>query len=76
MKVIRSEDKNFEEEKIKMFQPRTLNNEEQLKLVFSKLFTSLLLEHELEKDESKLIKKYTNIFMKEVKIRTKLREII
>ena len=72
MKVIKSEDKNFEEEKIEMFQPRTLNKEEQLRLVFSHLLTALILEVESGKDESKLEKKYTNIFMKEVKIRVKL----
>lgn len=72
IKVIRSGDKNFEEEKIKMFEPRTLTKEEQLKLVFSKLFTALFLEYQFERNEIKLIEKYTNISMKEVKIRIKL----
>ena len=75
VKVIRSGDKNFEEEKIKMFQPRTLNKEEQLRLVFSHSLTALISEVRSEvesgKDES-IIVKYTNIFMYEIKIRTKL----
>ena len=75
MKVIRQEDENFEEEKIEMFQPKTLDKEEQLRLVFSHLLAALILEVRSEvesgKDES-ITKKYTNIFMKEVKIRVKL----
>ena len=73
-KVIRSGDKNFKEEKVKMFEPKTLNKEEQLKIVFTHLFASMITEYIMlvvdEPDE--LIEKYTNIFMREVKIRTKL----
>ena len=70
-KVAKSEEK-IEEEKIKMFQPRTLNKEEQLKVVFNHLLTALILEVESGEDESKLEEKYTNIFMREIKIRVKL----
>ena len=44
--ILKDNDKNFEEEKIKMFRLGTkkakgLTKEEQLKLVFNKLFNSL-----------------------------------
>ena len=78
VKVIKQKDKNFEEEKIKMFEPRTLNKEEQLRLVFNHLLTALILEVKPEvesgKDESKLTAKYTNIFLYEIKIRVNLGE--
>ena len=68
------EDENFEEEKAKMFEPKTLNKEEQLRLVFNHLLHSLLVDYcmSISIDEDKLIAKYTNIFMKEVTIRVKL----
>lgn len=73
-KVIRSGEKNFEEEKPKMFKPRTLTKEEQLKTVFSHLLASMITEYIMLVDDEpdKLIEKYTNIFLKEVKIRVKL----
>lgn len=76
MKVIRSEDKNFEEEKIEMFQPETLSKEEQLKLVFNRLLTGIFVEYDMIQyggmSEEKLKNKYTNIFLREIKIRVKL----
>ncbi|GAG21627.1 unnamed protein product [marine sediment metagenome] len=70
-KVIRLGDKNFEEEKAKMFEPKTLSKENQLRIVFTHLLTAMLAESLLA-DENELVEKYTNIFLKEVKIRTKL----
>lgn len=69
MKVIRSGEKGFEEEKAKMFEP--LTKEEQLKVVFNHLLHSLLVDYcmSLSVDEDKLIEKYTKIFMREIKIR-------
>ena len=74
VKVIKSEDKNFEEEKIKMFEPKTLTKEEQLRLVFKHLLTAMIADFcmSVSVDEEKLIKKYTNIFLYEVRSRVKL----
>ena len=76
MKVIKSGDKNFELEKEKMFDipvKRGLDKEEQLRLVFTHLFTALFAEHECiqygGESEEELKKKYVNIFMYEIKIR-------
>ena len=80
-KVFRSGDKNFEEEKAKMFGEelnKGLTKEEQLKSVFTRLFAGLLIEYDLikfggaTKNETELKEKYTNIFLREVKIRVKL----
>ena len=73
MKVIRSGDKNFEEEKAKMFE---LTKEEQLRHVFNKLLTGLLIEYDMIQyggmSEEELKDKYAKIFLREVKIRVKL----
>ena len=70
--IFRSGEKGFEEEKRKMFQPRMLNwvhKEERLRLAFNHLLHSLLVDYymSLIVDEDKLIEKYTNIFMREIK---------
>ena len=67
VKVTRSGEKGFKEEKIKMFLP--LTKEEQLKEVFNRLLNNLILEAGIGKDEGKLIEKYTDIFMREIKIK-------
>lgn len=41
-KVIKSGEKNFEEEKVKMFEPKTLNKEEQLRIVFKAVIKDML----------------------------------
>ena len=73
-KVFRSSEKGFEEKKAEMFEPKTLNKEEQLRLVFNHLLHSLLVDYcmSISVDENKLIAEYTKIFMKEVTIRVKL----
>ena len=75
-KVIKSGEKNFEEEKIKMFEPKTLNKEEQLELVFNRLLTGIFVEYDMIQyggmSEEQLKNKYTNIFLREIKIRVKL----
>ena len=79
MKVIRSGEKGFKEEKARMYEnPEEVNKmpltkKEQLRKVFSYLFASMLAEYcTLAVDEDKLTEKYTNIFLKEVTIRVKL----
>ena len=80
MKVIKSGDKDFELEKEKMFDTpvkteRGLDKEEQLRLVFNHLLSALFAEYDMIQyggmSEEELMKKYVNIFMYEVKIRTK-----
>ena len=75
MKVIRSRDKNFEEEKAKMF-GNELTKEEQLKRVFNRLLTGILVEYDMIQyggmNEEELKDKYAKIFLREVKIRVKL----
>jgi len=72
MKIIRSGDKNFEEEKAKMFRP--LDKEEQLRRVFKHLLSALILEVESGKDKIKLTEEYTNILLKEVSIRVYIKK--
>ena len=79
MKVIRAGEKDFEEEKAKMFKSE-VSKEEQLRRVFNRLLTALLVEYDMIQyggmSEKELKDKYTNIFMKEVTIRTKLQEAV
>ena len=74
MKVIRSGEKGFEEEKTKM--AVGLTKEEQLKKVFPRLLTALLVEYDMIQyggmTEEELNNKYTGLLLREVKIRTKL----
>ena len=78
-KVIRLEDKNFEEEKIKMFQPKTLNKEEQLKNIFSGTIQMVIdtVKNDTKYFDNKVknsiyIRNIVNNLLYEVKIRTKL----
>ena len=71
-KVIKSGDKNFEEEKAKMFKPKTLSKEEQLRIVFKKLIQQFFEDLEKEYFVGDLINSYANILLGEVKIRVKL----
>ena len=75
MKILRSGDKNFEEEKAKMF-GNELTKEEQLRRVFNRLLTGVLVEYDMIQyggmNEEELKDKYTKIFLREVKIRVKL----
>ena len=75
MEILRSGDKNFEEEKAKMF-GNELTKEEQLRRVFNRLLTGLFVEYDMIQyggmNEEELKDKYTKIFLREVKIRVKL----
>ena len=75
-KVIKSDDKNFEEEKVKMFEPKQLTKEEQLKITFKKMITNFLNSdfdvanyYHTQDDD---IETLANNLILEVKIRTKL----
>lgn len=72
-KVIRSGEKNFEEEKAKMFDPKVLTKEEQLKVSFKMLLTTMLEAVKEEYYVGDLIDSYTNLLLKEVKIRVDLK---
>jgi len=74
VKAIRSGDKNFEEKKAKMFEPKTLSKEDQLRIVFRTII-------EKSFDDDYIFRPYKNRFpfdklikrlICEVKIRTKL----
>ena len=72
-KVIRSGDKNFEEEKAKMFEPKTLSKVEQLRAIFK----NTLEDWGYWIDDNGKIKEYNlaetvNKLLYEVKIRVKL----
>ena len=74
MKVIKSGEKGFEQEKAKMFSGRGLTKKEQLRLVFNHLLTAFLVEYDMVQyggSEEELKEKYINVLLYEVKIRTK-----
>jgi len=77
VKVMKSGDKNFEEEKAKMFESG-LTKEEQLKKIFSKEIRELLQGHEtvlvddVHIPASLFVNDLANKLLYEVKIRTKL----
>ena len=76
VKVIKLGDKNFEEEKIKMFSPKTLTKEKQLRLVFKRMIANFLnSDYDIDNyynSEDYYIDVLVKNLIKEVTIRVKL----